>query len=396
MIADLHCHYPMHLLADQKPAPGGLKLCKRKMTWLDRRRAFLVGVAARWMDYEDCSKSWRVSFEGLRNAEVGLLLSAIYDPASELLVVPRRYRPRRSSFSTLTCLLDCVEADLEGRDASEYVLVQCAADLQLAADRNRMAFVHCVEGGFHLGPNPGAIDANIANLAERGVAYITLAHLFYRGVAANTNAIKFFSEAWYDRIFAKGGKQDLTCLGRTIVRAMYHHGILIDVSHMRADALAATFKLLDELDDEYGRDPEGYPVIASHTGVRLGKQAYMLDRPTIEQIARRKGVIGLILARHQLQDGRTDADTEDHTKAILKEHIEWIFHFTGSHEYTCIGSDLDGFIKPTMSQIESAADLGKLDAWLREMCPSGGDADAILSDNALRVVRQAFELRASE
>jgi microsomal dipeptidase-like Zn-dependent dipeptidase len=64
---------------------------------------------------------------------------------------------------------------------------------------------------------------------------------------------------------------------------------------------------------------------------------------------------------------------------------------TGSHAHVGIGSDLDGFVKPTMSAIEVAADLGRLERPLRELYP--GDADAILTQNAVRVVRTVLAQR---
>jgi hypothetical protein len=56
------------------------------------------------------------------------------------------------------------------------------------------------------------------------------------------------------------------------------------------------------------------------------------------------------------------------------------------------GTDLDGFIKPTLAGLERASDLPILEGWIRAICP--GEADAILHDNASRVVRQVFAARA--
>jgi microsomal dipeptidase-like Zn-dependent dipeptidase len=389
-IADLHLHYPMHLLADAAPNSKHRKLCGRPMTWLDRRRAFAMGLFGRAIDFERWSKAWRVSFDGLTAARTGLVLSVLYDPATEFLVRPFAHRPRRASFNTLICQLDCVEADLRHRN--EARVVRSVADLDRALTGKQMAIAHCVEGGFHLGPDPCLVDDHVRELADRGIVYITLAHLFPRGVAADAPAIPMLSDAWYNRLFDGGGDEGLTALGRAAVRAMYKHHVLIDVAHMRADALAQTFDLLDELDKDSHADPTGFPVIATHAGHRFGKQAYMLDEETIRQIARRDGVIGLILARHQLQDGLADGEGNEHTIKTLGDHIDRIRAITGSCRHTCIGSDLDGFIKPTMSQIQTAQDLGKLDEWLHDVYPAP-EADAILFDNAMRVVRQAFSLR---
>ena len=40
---------------------------------------------------------------------------------------------------------------------------------------------------------------------------------------------------------------------------MYEHRILIDLSHMRADALDETFTLLDRLDGEHGPNRATFP-----------------------------------------------------------------------------------------------------------------------------------------
>src|SRR4029453_2004741 len=111
----------------------------------------------------------------------------------------------------------------------------------------RVAFVHCIEGGFHLGATPADVDRNVTELAGRGVRYVTLAHLFWRQVATNAPAIPFLSDGLYNTIFPQPAGAGLTDLGEAAVRAMYRERILIDVSHMRQDALDETFTLVEEL-----------------------------------------------------------------------------------------------------------------------------------------------------
>ena len=54
-------------------------------------------------------------------------------------------------------------------------------------------------------------------------------------------------------------------------------------------------------------------------------------------------------------------------------------------DHVAIGSDLDGFIKPTLGGVEDAADLAALrDALRREY---GADAEKLLGANAIRVLR---------
>ena len=103
----------------------------------------------------------------------------------------------------------------------------------------------------------------------------------------------------------------LTDRGVAALRAMVRNRVLLDISHMRGDALQETFKLLDEELDPDCR----VPLLATHVGYRFGKQEYMLDEATILQIKRRDGVIGLILAQHQLNDGLRDKTKTSTTRS---------------------------------------------------------------------------------
>ena len=397
MIADLHCHYPMHLLApDASPSDTYDRLVsvRRRPRWLDRLRAVVLLAVARRFNYRDHASGWRVTFDGLERGHTSLVFSVLFEPFAEIdLDELPQSDPEEGYFADLIDHLDRVEDELGRIDPprARHLVVKSAADLAAAQATGRIAFVHCVEGGFHLGRTPDAITANVAELARRGVGYVTLAHLFYRRIATNANALPMLSDTQYNRIFCQPRGVGLTELGEAAVRAMYKHRVLVDVSHMRAEALSDTFTLLDRLDHESGADPTDFPVIASHAGYRFGQQSYMLDPATITEIARRDGVVGLILARHQLQDGRADGEGIDHTVETIRAHVDKIREVTGSNHHVGIGSDLDGFIKPTMSEVESAEDLAKLEHALRTEYPV--DADAILSGNALRVVTRVLAER---
>ena len=86
----------------------------------------------------------------------------------------------------------------------------------------------------------------------------------------------------YNRIFCQPRGVGLTELGEAAVRAMYEHRVLVDVSHMRAEALRDTFNLLDRLDEESGADPTDFPVIASHAGLPV-RTAVVHARPRHDQ-----------------------------------------------------------------------------------------------------------------
>jgi microsomal dipeptidase-like Zn-dependent dipeptidase len=388
VIDDLHCHYAMHLLPDDRHPHG------RSESWLQRLReqleAELEEVLARLLNNPDWRSGWRVDLDGLERGGAGVVCSVLYWPAAEF-DLDRSYGtdPEPGYFDHLKHQLEAVEADLDRLDPqrARHVAVRRAADLD---DDTRVRFVPCVEGGFHLGPDVSEMDERVGWLAGHGVAYITLAHLFFRGVAANTPALPLLPDALYDRVFHQRGDVGLTPLGEAAVRAMHRHKVLVDISHMRQDAIDETFALLERLDRDSGADPRDLPVIASHVGMRAAgpdDQAYNLTADTVRRIKGRGGVIGLIFAQHQL--GETSEEKQ--SRAVLNRHIAAIAEAAEGYEHIAIGSDLDGFIRPTLAGVQRASDLRRVEDWIRTDHPD--HADAILWGNARRVLRRAFEAR---
>lgn len=402
-IADLHCHYPMHLLARdpavQAELPHGARRqadnvtleyvvrVRRQPGLLAKIRAFLLLVAAKVANFRSERDTWRVDLRKLRVGGVRVVFSVLYLPFAEI-----DDPDGDGDYGELLRRLDEVESELaKEADAERPIVVQTSTDLDSALDRGRIAIAHCIEGGFHLGRDARLVAERIAELKRRGVVYITLAHLFYRGVATNANALPMLSDRWYDRLFCQPD-DGLSERGEAIVRAMYAERMLIDVSHMTEDALAETFELLRALDRESGADPTEHPVLATHAGFRFGEQRYMLGAEAVREVARRGGVIGLIMAQHQLHDGldveEEDRDEFDRSVRTVCAHVDAIREHAGSNEHVGIGSDLDGFIKPTLAGIEDADDLAKLRGPLAAAYPD--DVDKILGGNAVRVLRAAL------
>jgi microsomal dipeptidase-like Zn-dependent dipeptidase len=400
VLFDMHCHYPMHLVAEAPKRDGGwttavaaeaLRDKAGRPGWIEDLRAEAIEELDGLINYRP--DQWRVSLPDLVKGDVGGVYSVLYEPFAEFdLDEPYGARPERGYFADLISRLDGVEDELHrlDPDGERHRVVRSAAQLDAALAAGKVAFMHCVEGGFHLGGTPAEVAADVATLKGRGVVYVTLAHLFWREVATNAPAIPMISDGVYRLVFPQPD-EGLTELGEAAVRAMYEHRMLIDLSHMSERSLTDTFDLLDRLDQESGADPTDHPVIASHAGYRFGDQEYMLSPDTVHRIAARGGVIGLIMARHQLNDGDVNPHPKDPkaTPGVLIRHIDAIRKSLGAatNEHVAIGSDLDGFIKPTMAGIETAADLASLEEPLRD---AYDDAEAILSGNALRVARWAL------
>jgi len=377
---DLHVHFPMRLLGGVESPRDVIKGMTRVRGREDGKlRAAVLAIAARLFNFRDWDGTWRVTPQLLEQGEVSIACSVLYRPFSEMdLDEPYGSPPESAYYPKLIELLEATEAEVARTGG---VTVRTAADLDQPGQR----YVHCIEGGFHLGATPEDVTANVHELADRGVLYITLAHLFWRRVAANTPALPFLPDAIYNLVFPQNKDAALSELGEAAVKAMYERKVLVDISHMRDDAIDETFALIEALDKETGRDPRAYPVIASHSGYRFGGQKYNLSDRTIVRIAVRGGVVGLIFAQHQINDGlrRTETKTLGESVAILARHIDAI-----GPQHVALGSDLDGFIKPTLGGIETAADLAPLAAALKSRYPA--EADDILENNARRVIAARF------
>jgi microsomal dipeptidase-like Zn-dependent dipeptidase len=384
VIADLHAHYAMHLVPDASKNPFELLATARgRERLMDRVRARLVGFASRFGNYRSFDSGPRVTVPALREGGVGLVFSVLYSFFDELdLDAPYGAPPEPGYLPRLLRQLELVEEDTASNHGGHAVVVRDRASLDAALDDGRIAFVHCVEGGFHLGAEPAAVERAVAELAKRGVAYITLPHLLWRGMATNAPAFPFMPD-WVYRLVFPQPAEGLSELGRAALRSMARERVLVDVSHMSERALDDTFELLDEVDPQ-----RTLPVLATHAGYRFGGLRYMLDARTIERIAERDGLVGLIFAQHQLNDGirKRRTRTLEESLEVLFRHVERVHEITGSHRHTVIGSDLDGFIKPTLGALESMADMAALESALVRRYGEE-DARAICSGNALRMLR---------
>jgi microsomal dipeptidase-like Zn-dependent dipeptidase len=390
LVADLHVHYPMHVLAGDREAALQRMVRVRARTGAGSKlQGSVLWFLSRLLNYRNWDAGPRVTLDFLAQGGVRVALSVLYQPFDEMdLDEPYGAAPESGYFARLVAQLEAIEAEVAG--SPDAVVVQRAADLDAALAGEQVALVHCVEGGFHLGGTPEAVDESVRVLAERGVAYITLAHLFWRRVAANAPALPFLPDWLYRTLFPQKDGVGLTDLGRAAVRAMYRERMLIDVSHMRGDSLEQTFALLDELDRETGAAPAEHPVISSHAGFRFGKQVYNHDEAAVRRIAGRGGVIGLIFAQHQLNDGvRKKTQTLEESLDVIGQHIDRIHAITGSHAHVAIGSDFDGFIKPTLGGFERSSDMARLSSALVERY-GAADAEQILAGNVLRVLRTAL------
>lgn len=388
MIVDLHAHYPMHLLPE---APGDplaiLTQGERGDRWRDRVNQALVRFASRFANYESPSSGPGVTVERMLEGGVDVCCSVLYSVWDEFDLTLWRYGepPRPSYFQTLQRQIETVERRLAEHHAGEAVLCRDPRELDAALDAGTLAFVHMLEGGFHVGHDAAAIDVNVAALAEAGVASIAPAHLIYRGIATNAPAFPFLRDWQYHLLFRQPRGVGLSELGRALVAAMVREGIVVDITHMSRRALHDTFALLDQLDP--GRT---VPVVASHMACRFGSLEYNVTDDTIVRVAERGGAIGVLFCRHYVTDGLDGpASTFEETVEALCRHVDRLERVTGGHDVAALGSDLDGYIKPMLTGLEHMGRMRDLAAALEDRY--GAEvARKITGENALRVLRAGW------
>ena len=94
---------------------------------------------------------------------------------------------------------------------------------------------------------------------------------------------------------------------------MVENHILVDVTHMSWESIAATLRLLDELDPG-----ATVPLVATHSACQaFSGVKYNLSDNHIAAIAKRGGVVGLIACRHWMSKGMQEPKTFDQTMDVI-------------------------------------------------------------------------------
>lgn len=261
------------------------------------------------------------------------------------------------------------EADL----APERVaVVRSPRELRLAREAGLLALVHGVEGGHVLEGDPDRVD----QLADAGVATITLAHLYPNSLVAGVDAVPDYPlvRALSRFRFDRGSMPPITELGREVVRRMTRAGMIVDVAHASPAARRA---ILEEVG---GRRP----VVASHVGLRaLHDRDYNLSDGEVREIARTGGAVGVILMPFWLTGRRGDG-----LDAVWRT-IRRVRHLTGNWRHVMIGSDFDGFTRPPR-EVSDAGRVGRITRLLGERGVPADGIRSIMGKNALRVLEDGW------
>ena len=213
MIVDLHSHYAMHLLPKAEGTAIDLfSTAKGRARLRDRVRALarrarqplrqLPLVRERSAGYRAAAARRRS-----RRRAVGRLL------------VLRRARSRRAlrraAGGRIPAAADAPAGHGRGRDRGAPRRrgggrPRPGRRSTRALAEGQVALVHCVEGGFHLGETPEAVDrARAPSSPAAGSPTSSLAHLLWRAVATNAPALPFLPDWLYRRrLSAAEGRAD--------------------------------------------------------------------------------------------------------------------------------------------------------------------------------------------
>ncbi len=182
-----------------------------------------------------------------------------------------------------------------------------------------------------------------------------------------------------------GSEGGLTAKGRELLQEMNRLGLGLDVTHLTDEAFWEALDLFSG------------SIWASHSNCRrLVDDQRQLTDDQIRALADRDAVIGGVLDAWMLVPGWERGVTRPADRDVrLKhaaDHIDSVCQLLGTVRHSVIGSDLDGGFgrEQAPSDLESIADLQKLDAILAERGYDEGDRAAIFHGNWLRSLQRVL------
>ena len=331
-------------------------------------------------------------FPMLRKGGVKVVWSSLHIPEREyfgcwLIRLVARFTPggrkllKLNAWDCLLAMMKEMERQVERTD--DFEVARSNADLDRVLAAGCAAIVHTVEGGHVLGAGLAADDvagrlARLDELAARGVASLTLAHLFPNDLAGHTEAIPARLRKLPTCPLDTGvdDRRGLTAAGAAVVERMAELRMVPDVAHCTPPARRRVYELVG------GR----VPIVASHNGVQsMNNEPYNLDRADVEAIAASGGVVGVIFMPHWLEK----PDPRKGLEAIwrtMKTLSDWS---GGSWDHVAIGTDFDGFTDPP-DDCDTAGELPVVQDMLEHRGLARADVEAVLGGNARRVLRQGW------
>jgi microsomal dipeptidase-like Zn-dependent dipeptidase len=331
VLADLHCHPQLAAWIEGEPVavkvPG------------------LAGTADAFLN------TTQVTWDACYRSGVDLLCVAHYNPFDEIASMPTD--PSTEAPRNLIRMMDALEEHLERPEVARFARLArnptelgALVSVPKQSPEYRIAVVHTVEGAHALGGSA----APLAELARRGVFAISVTHFFDKGLVSAANAIPYFPDA--------GSAPALTGLterGREVIQEMERLGMVVDVTHATREGLDHILK--------YAKGP----LIASHSGARtLGHHPYNLVDEHIQEIARRGGLIGIVLYPYILSNFTQVSDAEANGSLLeVARTVDFVRRLLSGtsgldrdpHTYIALGTDFGGYIP----RIKGMKDLSEVE-----------------------------------
>jgi membrane dipeptidase len=222
-------------------------------------------------------------------------------------------------------------------------------DIRRAHQEGKVATFLGVEGSHGLNDNP----AGLAELARRGVRYVSPAHLF--------NAPAGPSSFWRRSPKATGKLFPSTI---NLMEQLQELSLVVDLAHLTRGPFL-------EICQQSKR-----PVLCTHTGIKEAHPVWRnIDEEQIRAVAQTGGVVGVVFSSLYL--GRSDVHG---VVAHLKELVR-----LGGEDIAAVGSDFDGLVRPP----DDIADAGGWPLITDALLQAGFSERLIrkiLGENALRLL----------
>src|SRR5205807_9588348 len=145
-------------------------------------------LISRFANYQGPGDTPSVTEELMGEGGVGVALSMLYQPFDEM-DLDREYGapPRERYFTDIIDQRQTVEDYAQAHPAG-VAIAHSPQELDAHLQTGVPVLIHAIEGGLHVGSEAEEVKRNVRALADLGVAYITVAHLFFRDVATNAPA----------------------------------------------------------------------------------------------------------------------------------------------------------------------------------------------------------------
>jgi membrane dipeptidase len=365
------------------------KLFARRNMMIDAHIDAPVRLESSWADLTQEVDSGDFDYDRAVRAGLSIPFMSIYTPPAGEEV--------GFSFSLANRMIDRVEA-LAGRAPKRIAVVRDSRQAEKAGTLGLMGLAMGMENGS---PIDGKLE-NVAFFRERGISYITLAHLKSNHLADSS----------YDEDRRWNG---LSPFGREVVAEMNRLGIMVDVSHLSDEAFWQILEL------------SAVPVIASHSSARHftpGFERNMSDE-MIRALAGKGGVIminfgssflteearrwfeSMKAARAEFLEANGYEEHGDEAEGFqakyrqehpypfatlddLLAHFKHVIGLVGV-EHVGFGSDFDGVGDSLPEGMKDVSGYPNLIAAFMRSGYSEDDIRAIMGGNLLRVWRAADE-----